>query len=69
MTDTLIGKMGYTPIFSIKNIKGAAHKNGDVDDTCKRSLIPLNQSNYTESRFLLLRAYSHKVKAKKIKEK
>ena len=36
-----MGKMGCTPILSIKvsikNIKGAAYKNSEVDGTCKRS--------------------------------
>ena len=40
--DTLTGKMDYTPIPSVKvlveKIKDAAHKNGDLDDTCERSL-------------------------------
>ena len=40
--DTLIGTMDCTPILStkvyIKKIKGTAHKNGDVDGTCKRRL-------------------------------
>ena len=38
----MTGKMGCTPILSAKvstkMIKGAAHKNGDVDGTCKRNL-------------------------------
>ena len=32
VTNTLMGKRGYTPILSTK---GSAHKNGDVDGTCK----------------------------------
>ena len=38
MMDTMTVKMGYTTILSIKvsvkKIKGAAYKNGDVDGTC-----------------------------------
>ena len=40
--DTLPGTMSYTPILSAKvsinEIKGASHKNGDVEGICKRSL-------------------------------
>ena len=42
MTDTLTDQMDCTPILpvkvSVKKIKGNAHKNGDVDDTCERNL-------------------------------
>ena len=42
--DNLMGKMGCTPILSIKvstkKIKGAVHKNGDVDGTCKQNFMP-----------------------------
>ena len=42
MTDTVMGKMGCAPILfikvSVKKIKGAAHKNGDIDGTWIQSL-------------------------------
>ena len=38
VTDTLTDNMDYTPTLSVKKIKGVAHKNDDVDGTCKRSL-------------------------------
>ena len=42
MTDILTSNMGCEPILSvnvsIKKIKGAAHKNGDVNSTWKQSL-------------------------------
>ena len=41
--DTFEDQMDCTPISTVKvfvdKVKGAAHKNGNVDDTCKRSLV------------------------------
>ena len=43
--DTLMGKIGCTPILSVKvsvkKIKGAAHKNGDIDGIFTQNLHSL----------------------------
>ena len=41
MVETLMGKMGWTPILSVKvvfkKIKGATHKNSEPGGTCVRT--------------------------------
>ena len=43
VVDTFADQMDCTTISTVKvfveKMKGAAHKNGNVDDTCKRSLV------------------------------
>ena len=61
--DTLMGKMGCTPILSIKvstkKIKGAVHKNGDVDGTCKQNYAALSERKDRAPQFTTQPVWCH----------